>query len=249
MTESGEETRQVKVFGRPTVGGCKCLSQSDCHKHLLWNLGNGVFLSYELLMLTSHQFFKGLPLNAQAMARAEVARGKGKISNLKVSDLTRGMIGFCAQMKSLPTDWRCFADTCGQTPSYLGKTFFSYIFLMVSLVVVFVVVTIVVCVVVIAIFSVMDGKCVAPSSDSVKDVCELGVAPWDERVICQGSTHRDRVFLYKKKDRKLVTKLCSQKISSQDFLNENTSSPNMIIVKKLVEFLRSKHGDQIPGKR
>ena len=36
-------------------------------------------------------------------------------------------------------------------------------------------------------------------------------------------------------------------ISSQDFINEDSSSPNILLVKKLVEFVRNNHGDEIPG--
>ena len=95
----------------------------------------------------------------------------------------------------------------------------------------------------------MDGKCVAPSSKSVEGITELSAAPWDDRIIQQGSKHKDRVFLQKKSDRTEALHLANNQISCQEFLDFESASLNMFLIKNLIEFVMRNHGNETPGTR
>ena len=50
VTMEKELETKTQIFGRRSVGKCRCVQQPDTHSFLLWNLGNSIFLAYSLLI-------------------------------------------------------------------------------------------------------------------------------------------------------------------------------------------------------
>lgn len=82
----------------------------------------------------------------------------------------------------------------------------------------------------------------APSTDKVKGIEELQVAEDDDQILGQASKFKDRVFLVKKMERNLLKGLVSGMVTPADFLaNQELSSENVLLVKKLVQHCLSTH--------
>ena len=82
----------------------------------------------------------------------------------------------------------------------------------------------------------------APSTDKVKGIEELQVAEDDDQILGQASKFKDRVFLVKKMERNLLKGLVSGMVTPADFLaNQELSSENVLLVKKLVQHGLSTH--------
>ena len=82
----------------------------------------------------------------------------------------------------------------------------------------------------------------APSTDKVKGIEELQVAEDDDQILGQASKFKDRVFLVKKMEKYLLKGLVSGMVTPADFLaNQELSSENVLLVKKLVQHCLSTH--------
>ena len=92
--QSGETTQNTKVYGRKTMSStCKCIMQPSGHAYLLWNLGNGMMISYKYLLWSLHTWQSGLPLSAQVKARRTSFENLRLQTSLTESDLNRGVMG------------------------------------------------------------------------------------------------------------------------------------------------------------
>ena len=94
IEQSGETTRNTKVFGRKSISEtCQCVQQPSGHPFILWNLGNGIFLCYKYLLWSLHSWQSGLPINAQVKARRTSFENLRLQTSLTESDLNRGLTG------------------------------------------------------------------------------------------------------------------------------------------------------------
>ena len=60
---------------------------------LLWNLGNGMMISYTYLLHSLHAWQSGLPLNAQVKARRTSFENLRLQTSLTEADLNRSLTG------------------------------------------------------------------------------------------------------------------------------------------------------------
>ena len=125
-SEFNDTTENIKVYGRPTIGNCKCLDEQDTSCYLLWNLGGGRFLRYEFLLSILHKFTNLSAVNSILNARADQMSSMGQKTDLTNEKAMKGFVGFCRLLKYEDTDWQC--DVCGETPEMItvdGKIIFS----------------------------------------------------------------------------------------------------------------------------
>ena len=73
-------------------------------------------------------------------------------------------------------------------------------------------------------YIVADGKMTAPTIRKVQHLDELSPEEDDKQVWPHGSYIKDRVYLKRKKERKLVNNLLTENISICDFSSENMRS-------------------------
>ena len=94
IEQTGETTQYTKVFGRKSISPtCKCVQQPSGHQFILWNLGNGIFISYKYLLWSLHSWQSGLPMNAQVKARQTSFDNLRLQTILTESDLNRSLTG------------------------------------------------------------------------------------------------------------------------------------------------------------
>ena len=85
-------------------------------------------------------------------------------------------------------------------------------------------------------YLVCDGKTDGPTKRKVEHLKELDRAEDDTSVLCQGSFFENRVFLFEKKERRLVCQLLTNTISYDEFLNSgDICTDNGRLIKALVE--------------
>ena len=123
-TESIDKIFPVKVYGRPTMTGCKCILQADTHDLLLWNMGSGHLLDYLFLHNQVHKTVtSGSAMNATFDARKTALSSVGLSSSLSYSVFRRACTGYTQMIQFKKEDFVC--SSCGDSPSYLvcdGKT-------------------------------------------------------------------------------------------------------------------------------
>lgn len=84
----------------------------------------------------------------------------------------------------------------------------------------------------------------APSTDKVKGIEELQAAEDDDQILGQASKYKDRVYLAKKIERNQLKGLVSGTVTPADFLaNQELSSDNVLLVKKLIQYCLSTHAE------
>ena len=118
-TESGEFVYEIPVFARRTVGNCKCLQRLDGTKFFIWNLGQGRFVDYTVLLDYLHKWVQsGLTIYALWKSYRTKALTCGLSFTLTYNDLHRSMTGF---MNNLDMDFKK-AFTCpthGNSPVWV----------------------------------------------------------------------------------------------------------------------------------
>ena len=93
--EIGEQTFDVKVMCRKTLGNCNCKQRYDGHPQLLWHLGKGKFVNYCMLVNYLHNFVNdGLSIHAQFKSIQDNNESNGISSLLTYDDIHRAAIGF-----------------------------------------------------------------------------------------------------------------------------------------------------------
>ena len=96
-------------------------------------------------------------------------------------------------------------------------------------------------------YIVADGKMTAPTLRKVDHLSELDRNEDDENILEQGSHFKDRVFLSRKPERTLVTKLLTNDINVDEFVNSNVlQSPNSRLLIPLVEEVNENWPDHMP---
>ena len=89
-----------------------------------------------------------------------------------------------------------------------------------------------------------DAKAAGPQLDKVAHLSELEPHSQDSNVLDAGSTFKDRVFLFKKKERSLTKQLVDGDISPQDFVSSrNITTESGILIKNMVSRLISDFGE------
>ena len=123
-TESCDKILPITVFGRPTIGGCKCISQADTHDLLLWNMGSGNLVDYLFLHNQVHKTVtSGSAMNATFNARKTALGSIGLSSSLSYPVFRRACTGYTKMIQFRKEDFLC--SNCGDSPSYIvcdGKT-------------------------------------------------------------------------------------------------------------------------------
>ena len=72
-----------------------------------------------------------------------------------------------------------------------------------------------------------------PATEKVKNISELGPHPSQKIPLPQGSFSKDRMFLGLKEERLLMTKLITEEISPDEFLEQSLESENGKLVYRL----------------
>ena len=117
--EIGEKIVGTKVYARPTISSCACLHRVDGHSFLLWNLGNGRFVDYTLLLGYVHKWrTSGMPMFAYFKSISDCAKSCGVSSTLTYKDIQRSICGFFANLKF--DDQKAFScPTHGTSPQWI----------------------------------------------------------------------------------------------------------------------------------
>ena len=96
-------------------------------------------------------------------------------------------------------------------------------------------------------YIVADGKMTAPTVRKVKHLAELDHHEDDEQVLLQGSHAKDRVFLSRKQERKLVQQLLTDALDYDAFVNsEVLTTENGRMLVPIVQHLQENFPDEIP---
>ena len=83
-------------------------------------------------------------------------------------------------------------------------------------------------------YIVADGKACGPTTRKVDQLHELDRLPDDDVVLCAGSEFQYRVFLSSKEERTYLKKLVIGESSMEEFLGENITSSNGLLVRQLI---------------
>ena len=191
--------KDVRVYGRPTVGGCQCIMQADTTLLGLWNMGAGSFLKLEYLLHNVHKYSELNSITSAFKSRQDTFSSLGYPTDLDRNKFTKSVIGFCENLVFNREDWMCDGKDCGETPKLL----------------------------------VGDGKVMGPATEKVKNISELGPHPSQKIPLPQGSFSKDRMFLGLKEERLLMTKLITEEISPDEFLEQSLESENGKLVYRL----------------
>ena len=96
-------------------------------------------------------------------------------------------------------------------------------------------------------YIVADGKMTAPTLRKVKHLSELDHHEDDEQILLQGSHFKDRVFLYIKRERKLVQELLTDDLEYDAFVHSDVlQSENSRLLIPLLQRLQESWPDEIP---
>jgi hypothetical protein len=119
-TESCDKILPIATYGRPTIGGCKCVLQADTHNLLLWNMGSGHLVDYLFLHNHIHKMVSsGLALNASFNARKTSLSSIGLKSSLSYVLFLCACTGYTQMIQFRKEDFLC--STCGDSPSLLAN--------------------------------------------------------------------------------------------------------------------------------
>ena len=109
-----EKTEEISLFGRPSTGSCNCMDQPDTSEWMLWNVGGSRLISYQYLVHCIHGLNNGIKFNAQYNTRKDMLSGCGVETDLKFTDLEKGIMGLQQKIQFLGEDWTCDGDKgCG----------------------------------------------------------------------------------------------------------------------------------------
>ena len=99
INDVGERVLASEDFARPSVGPCKCLHRYDGHGYLIWNVGQGRYVDYTLLMGYLHKW-RGAGLTMYGLFRSikDCAQSCGVSCSLAYADIHRSICGFMTNL-------------------------------------------------------------------------------------------------------------------------------------------------------
>ena len=124
FSEYSEKVCDIPVYGRQSIGECKCLLQPNTHTSLLQNIGNGKFVDYFYLYSAVLKFTRGMSFSGQYTVRKEWMESLDLKTYLTCDNFDKACTGFARNVEFRNTDFQC--DVCSpgsDTPAYitLGK--------------------------------------------------------------------------------------------------------------------------------
>lgn len=118
FSENFETVKEIRNFGRPTVGECRCKLQTDTTNYCLWNMGGSKFIKMDFLLQVVHKFANLSAIEAAFKARSDQISSLGVKTVLNSKNACSSVTGFCEQLTFYNEDWMC--DDCGETPEMIG---------------------------------------------------------------------------------------------------------------------------------
>ena len=212
--ETSETIMHRRVYGRKTIGTCKCLKQFDGHPYLLWNLGtlrsesSYKFVHYSFLLNSVHNWSLGTPYNSTLKARELTMKTLLLHTSLTVHDFDKAMNGFCFQIKIPKEEFTCHGECDGDTPPVL----------------------------------VGDGICVAPTSRKVDHIEEFKPHEDCTEELPPSTKFKDRTFLIRKSERQLLRQFVLEEITTAEFLESDVvTSANGLLIREIIVRLDRSH--------
>ena len=116
--EEQDKEKEIPVYGRRTVGDCRCVQQADTSDLLLMNMGSGEFVDYVFLdrhLMARSDF--GRTMSEEVLSRQRTLKNWNKTTKLTYELFRSAFDGYSALIKFQPDTWLC--PNCGDSPSMI----------------------------------------------------------------------------------------------------------------------------------